>query len=305
MTVAHSPLRYPGGKQILGRVLAHLVDRNTTGSRVYAEPYAGGAGAALQLLFEERVDRIEINDADLHVTAFWQSILDETDQFLERLNAASLTVEEWLIQRTIYRNAELHSSIDVGFATFYLNRCNRSGIIGNGGVIGGIAQTGNYKMNARFNRDELTYRIKRIKAYRSRIRVSNLDAIDFLRKLEASKGSHEQLFVYLDPPYYMKGQQLYLNYYEHSDHQALANYLSKDATFSWVLTYDKAKEIEKLYRDHRKVTFSLGYSARKRMIANELMILKPGLNFPRDWRKEIPSEFVSSSASTRIEHDFA
>ena len=58
MSVAHSPLRYPGGKQILARVLAHLIQINGREGGIYAEPYAGGAGAALSLLFGEHVERL-------------------------------------------------------------------------------------------------------------------------------------------------------------------------------------------------------------------------------------------------------
>lgn len=300
MTASHSPLRYPGGKQILGKVLGHLIERNAGHGANYAEPYAGGAGAALQLLFEDRVERICINDYDSRIFAFWWSMLNEPIRFLERLKNIPVTVQEWRQQRTVYLNEGENERFDVGFATFFLNRCNRSGIIGNGGVIGGLDQAGNYKIDARFNRDELARRIKRIQAYRDRIELSNLDAIDFLTGLSSRPDIAPSLFVYLDPPYYAKGQQLYLNYYRHADHEKLARYLLDDATFDWVLTYDKAPEIQSLYSSVRQVAFRLGYSARGRRNEREIMILKPELDFPKSWLARVPDEYVSSSDKTRL-----
>jgi DNA adenine methylase len=70
-----SPLRYPGGKAVLVKFLAEVIVNNRLQDGIYAEPYAGGAGAALSLLFSEHVHRIVLNDADPCVYAFWDTIL--------------------------------------------------------------------------------------------------------------------------------------------------------------------------------------------------------------------------------------
>ncbi|MGC3997498.1 MAG: DNA adenine methylase [Anaeromyxobacter sp.] len=162
-----------------------------------------------------------------------------------------------------------HSALRLGFATFYLNRCNRSGIIVNGGPIGGKDQRGKWKIDARYNPAELDRRIRKIAAYRDRIALSNLDAIDFLDQVKALPAK-EKPFVYLDPPYYAKGQGLYLNYYEPEDHARLATYLKK-AAFPWVLSYDNVPEVRRLYARLRQVPFDLGYSARERRIGSEVL----------------------------------
>src|SRR5207302_1863340 len=112
--------RYPGGKQVLANVLAHVISLNGLQGGTYAEPYAGGAGAALALLFGENVSRIMINDADRCIYAFWNSVLRETDAFLRLLQRATLNVREWERQRKVYKNAKQHSALEVGFATFFL-----------------------------------------------------------------------------------------------------------------------------------------------------------------------------------------
>jgi DNA adenine methylase len=137
MAIMHSPFRYPGGKQILSRLIAHLIHLNDCVGGTYLEPYAGGAGVALSLLFGEHVDRMLINDADPSIFACWNGILYDTNRFLKLLRDTPTTTEEWARQRQIYLNPKRHSSLKLGFATFYLNRCNRSGIIKNGGPIGG------------------------------------------------------------------------------------------------------------------------------------------------------------------------
>src|SRR5260370_21263225 len=160
MARAYSPRRYPGGKQALSRVLAHLIEINDAGGGTYVEPYAGGAGAALSLLIAEHVDRILINDADGRVFAFWQAALNQTERFVNLVQTTRASVREWRRQRDIYLHPRRHSVLRVGFATFYLNRCNRSGIIGNGGPIGGLKHKGPWKIAARFNREYLLRRIR-------------------------------------------------------------------------------------------------------------------------------------------------
>src|ERR1051326_2392916 len=191
MPTASSPLRYPGGKQILCNLLAHLIKLNDLEGKAYAEPYAGGAGAALSLLYSGYVSRIMINDADLHVFAFWHAVLNNNRRFVDLVDSAEVSVQEWHKQREIYQHPNRHSLLRVGFATFYLNRCNRSGIIASGGVIGGKAQHGKWGIGARFNKPELSNRIERIAHYRHQIHISNCDGMAFLdRKSTRLNSSH-------------------------------------------------------------------------------------------------------------------
>ena len=238
-----------------------------------------------------------INDADFRIHSFWSSIINRTDAFLQLMHDTTLSVEEWRTQRAIYHNSRLHDRLSVGFATFYLNRCNRSGIIANAGIIGGVHQTGRWKLDARFSREELTKRIERIRRYKDRIELSKYDAITFLKKLDAQPTKASRAFVYLDPPYYAKGSQLYLNHYQPSDHASLAAYLSSGPSFKWILSYDNVPEIRRLYRvAFKQVTFNLGYSADNRRVGRELLIYSPKLNFPRKWHTKIADEYITAAA---------
>jgi DNA adenine methylase len=280
MPEANSPLRYPGGKAVLTDFIAATIEANGIRECVYAEPYAGGAGAAINLLLSGKVERIILNDADRNIWAFWKSILDHTDDFLDLVNEAQLTVKEWILQREIYETPKGRSTLERGFAAFYLNRCNRSGILTNGGVIGGLNQEGKWKIDARFNRDGLTRRIERIAAFREQIEVANQDAVQFLRDHVLSKADRSRFFVYLDPPYFVKGSRLYLNYYQPSDHAVLANFLKRIEHVKWLVTYDNAPEIRKLYDWCSIVDFNLRYSAHSSKQGSEIVICEESLVLP-------------------------
>lgn len=299
MATSPSPFRYPGGKQVLAGVLARILRLNDAQGGTYVEPYAGGAGAAVSLLLGEHVDSIMINDADRNLYACWRAMLDQTDAFIERIHKVPITIKEWRRQRDIYRSPGRRSYLELGFATFFLNRCNRSGIIGNGGPIGGIKQHGPWKLGARFNRDDLERRIRQISLYKERISVSGLDAIEFLKKKVATLGSSRRPFIYLDPPYFEKGQGLYLNAYEPKHHAELARYVVSKLTMPWVMSYDNVPEIARLYRGLRRVPFRLDYTARERRRGSEVMIVKRDVRFPTDWTRGIPRAWLTTAAVRR------
>src|SRR6266850_6262136 len=233
-----SPLRYPGGKSSVAPFLARTLELNSLQGGIYVEPFAGGAGAALKLLFSEVVSAIYLNDKDRLIFSFWKSVLDHTDDFLRMLADCRVNVVTWRKQREIVRNASEHSTLEVGFATFFLNRCNHSGVL-NGGPIGGLRQDGNYKINARFNKTELARRIERLHLYRERIRISRLDALKFLDQVFESKNiDPKKCLVYLDPPYLEKAHPLYPLYFKTSDHVRLAKFLSKKVDYHWIISYE-------------------------------------------------------------------
>lgn len=265
-----SPFRYPGGKAPLADFFESTIEALGLSQPTYVEPYAGGAGAGLALLYKGVVGRIVINDLDRSIHAAWQSILHRTDEFLQRLEVVPLTVDEWLRQREIYRQRDEEGldPLDLGFATFYLNRTNRSGVL-RGGIIGGLGQAGTYKMDARFNKVTLRTRIEQLATHRSRIQVSRKDGVDLLQPWL----SNENVFAYVDPPYYEKGAYLYLNSFSVAQHQSLATRLNSLAQMNWVLTYDAVGPIRAMYGQRTMLDYRLHYSANQRELASELMVV--------------------------------
>lgn len=262
----YSPLRYPGGKSKIAPLIKQIIINNNLEGCTFVEPFAGGAGVALDLLFTGLVDHIILNDSDIAIFSFWKAILEETDRFVKDIYEIPLTIEEWEHQKEILKITK-EPCYELGFATFYLNRTNRSGIL-NAGVIGGKKQDGKWKMDARFNRNSLAIKIRNIVERKGNITVYNLDFKDFAKYIP-----NENAFVYLDPPYYEKGKQLYSSYFNKDDHVELEKII-RTIQVKWLLTYDNHEEIKKIYKDYKVETFDINYSVSKQRKASEIMIYK-------------------------------
>lgn len=276
-----TPLRYPGGKQRLAPFIAEILEANGASGWGYAEPYAGGAGVAMELLLDKLVDRVYLNDSSRHIYAFWTSLLANPEGFCRRISRVTLSLEAWKRHREVVRNPEQHDLESLGFSTFFLNRCNRSGVL-TAGVIGGLEQTGRWRIDARFPRNELIKRVEVIAAKSDRISVSNDDAEDFMRK-RVNRLS-EQTLVYCDPPYYERAARLYLNTYEPNDHVRLATTVQESLKRPWVVSYDRHPAIVKLYRQRRAFQYSLQYSAIRAYEGSEVFIFSDGLRIPETSR---------------------
>lgn len=275
MPVTDTPLRYPGGKSQLAPLVVDILRCNDLFYGEYIEPFAGGAGIAMKLLLNDYVSAIWLNDLDPSIYAFWTSVLTETDALCKRIENTPVTIAEWEKQKLV-RASSSASTLDRGFATFFLNRTNRSGII-HGGVIGGRAQSGDYKLDCRFNTEDLVRKIRRIAQYKDRINFFNLDAVRFLKKVMPNVG--KRALVNLDPPYFAKGKELYSNFYAADDHAALASEVGAISQ-NWMVTYDDADEIAALYSSYPCYTSALNYSAQVKRVGSELLVLDPRLTAP-------------------------
>ncbi len=271
----YSPLRYPGGKNSLYKFMTKLFYDNDLVGIEYAEPYAGGAGLALRLLFDAYVNHIYINDLDISVYAFWREILDNTDRFCDWLENVQINMDNWHYFRDVQRNCNSTDMPLLARAFYFLNRTNVSGVI-KGGVIGGYSQNGKYKMDARFNRIDLIQRIKHISHMRDKITVSNLDGLLFIDQMT---NSHRKVFIYLDPPYVNKGSELYMNYYKKDDHARLSEKI-RTSNNPWIVSYDNSELIVSLYNNLRKVNYQVAQSTSNR-IGDEILIFSETLKFEK------------------------
>ncbi len=273
-----TPLRYPGGKQRLAPFIAELLDLNSSGALwTYAEPYAGGAGVAMELLLDNKVGHVYLNDSSLHLYALWTTMLYHPEEFCRRISRASLTIDDWKAHRDIVRHPTKHSLSDLGFSTFFLNRCNRSGVL-TGGVIGGLQQHGRWRMDARFPRNELIRRIEAIVERRRQITITNLDAEQFM--LKHVNALPPETVVYCDPPYYLGAERLYLDTYRNDDHVRLARMIQNKVRRPWLVSYDGHPEIISLYRRRRQFQYDLQYSASRSYVGTEVFIFSDDLNLP-------------------------
>lgn len=275
----YSPLRYPGGKGKLASFMEYMIDQLGHRGGTYIEPFAGGAGIAMELLLRNVVSRIVINDYDKAVWSFWRVILTETDRFVEEIRTVPLTMDEWQKQHEILVTQNDKYSFELGFAAFYLNRTNRSGII-KGGVIGGQEQAKDWKMDVRFKREELVTRIQRIAARKKDIKLYNKDVNSFIKNYLPLY--EENALIYFDPPYFRKGQQLYMNFFNYKDHVRIEQEIREHVNCDWIITYDYEPQIEEIYHNYNLRLYDLNYSVSTKRKANELMIFKDGIIIPSD-----------------------
>lgn len=280
-----SPLRYPGGKTSLWKYLSCVIEENNIEKAIYIEPFAGGAGAALNLLVNGYVKEIVLNDLDERIYKFWKAILNDTDEFIARIISTPLSVAEWRKQKGLLRDKKFvrkGSAIDVGFASFFLNRCNRSGVL-SAGPIGGMKQSGEWKIDARFNKTELIHRIEKIAQFRNSIKICNKDGLDFLKDyLRKMRSMKSRVLVYLDPPYFQKGRDLYKYYMENDDHEKLGVFLKKCTDFRWIISYDDISFIRNIYKGVKKNQVQMQYSAHKVCIGKELLMSSRNCVLPKN-----------------------
>lgn len=276
-----SPLRYPGGKSRISLFLEDIILlNNLEGCKLY-ELYAGGAGASINLLFTGLCNKIILNDLDFHIYAFWYSILNHTEKFIKLIEDTQISIDNWDAQKQIYDHYSKFEILDVGFSTFFLNRTNRSGILYKAGPIGGREQLGNYKIDVRFNKSDLISRINKIAELKDKIEIHNKESITLLKSI--CKKEENQL-IFLDPPYYSQGENLYLNFYKDQDHAKLCKTLSSHKNKNWILTYDNCDRIKYLYSDFRRGYLPMSYTLQEKRKSKEVMIFSENVYLPKQLR---------------------
>lgn len=269
----YSPLRYPGGKNCIFNFVSKLFYENNLIGVNYAEPYAGGAGLALRLLFEGYVNHVYINDYDYSIYSFWKAVIERPAEFCDWIASIEVTIDNWQKFKAIQKNKANQDYFELAKSTFFLNRTNVSGVI-KGGAIGGLSQTGKYKMDVRFKKDDLIKRIIKIGEWKQKITVSNLDGLDFIKKIDRKK---EEIFIYLDPPYFKKGSDLYMNFFKENDHLNLSSRVHK-LKKQWMASYDNHDFILNLYSEMNRVVYRLSQNTSNR-VGDEVLIFPKQVDF--------------------------
>lgn len=272
MARTDSPLRYPGGKTQLYEFVKNIIEINEIDNAIYIEPYAGGFGVGLRLLLNNDVGSVVINDYDKSIYSLWYSIVNHTDQLIDLIDKTPVTIETWHEQKEIYeKNKKYRNRLENGFSTLFLNRTNRSGII-NAGPIGGYKQNGNYKIDCRFNKDDIIKKITRIAEQKERIKLFQKDALKLIDIIH-NEYSSDNTFCFFDPPYYEQGKNLYTNFYKHNDHKKLAKKVMSLNDYYWITTYDFSPQIHEMYNkfNNKAYYYELRYSAQKKRKATELL----------------------------------
>ncbi len=272
-----SPLRYPGGKNKLAKYIAHFCSSNWVNWH-YVEPYTGGGAVALHLLFNNIVNEITINDYDKSIYAFWYCVLNETEKFCRKIQRTEITLKNWDKFKKIQKNKNSASLFNLGFSTFFLNRTNVSGII-EGGMIWGREQKGKYKIDCRFNKNELIERIRKIATFKDKIHLYNMDALELVDTVLKHANSDNTIF-YFDPPYYLHWPSLYMSHYKHQDHKQVSDKIKKIKNAHWVVSYDDTAEIRSLYKDCKIKDYAFNQAAYRSRLWKEVLFFSEHSQVP-------------------------
>ena len=270
-----TPLRYPGGKTQVSKFVAHTIQINHILHPIYCEPFCGGAGVAIALLLSGNVERVILNDYDSAIYSFWHAVLHDTERLMRAVYDTDINLETWNEERRIYNELKDSPaySFELAFATLFLNRTNRSGII-TGGPIGGLQQNGAYLLDCRFNRENLVRKIQNIAERREQIDLYHLDAVDFIYDILMEQ-PYDQAFAFFDPPYYQQGKNLYKNCFDDEKHILLSQAIQDMERFYWIATYDDSPRIHEIYQNMDMQYYELRYSANQKRKERELFFHSP------------------------------
>ena len=245
-----SPLRYPGAKRQLVQVIERLITANLPPPRLFVEPFCGGATTTLRLLGAGVVEHAILADVDPLVASFWRTAAFDANWLIQAMREESVTVARW----DWWRRSRPRGRREQALKCLFLNRTTFSGILhGRAGPIGGRAQTSPYKIDCRFGIEGLARRITAVADLGSSGRlldVWNCDWREALVRVRCRYPMLEQSEVvyYFDPPYVDKAEWLYAWSFDSGEHSKLAQRLTADQSFRWLLSYDDHESIRTLYR---------------------------------------------------------
>ena len=269
-----SILRYPGGKTQLSGFVKNLLKLNHLNHPVYCEPFCGGAGIAFQLLLNHDVDAIVLNDYDVAIYSIWNASIFESEKFISMIQNTKVDLEEWERQHRIYEELKNENvySFELGFAAFFLNRTNHSGIL-KGGPIGGVHQKSKYRLDCRYNKEALIKKIEKMAGLKDKISLFHMDGINFIKDV-IQREVDSNWFIFFDPPYVGQGKFLYKNNLTIDDHRKLSEEIQK-VHGNWITTYDIDQDIFQFYQNSRRFKYKLNYSASIKRNQYELLFSSP------------------------------
>lgn len=243
-----SPLRYPGSKKRLSGLISQTLTLNQLTPRLYIEPFVGGGSVALRLLAEQLVEQVILMDIDPLVASFWDIVFNDTDWLINQVMTIPITLAQWIE----FKHSTPTDRRSQALTCLFLNRTSFSGILGNSaGPMGGYEQRSDYPIDCRFSRNTIVERIEEISQYRDRVIgtwccswEAGIQRIH--REQQEGVLPTNNLFYYLDPPFFKKAKKLYRFIFSSEEHSQLRDFLI-GFNSPWLLSYDATEEFEELY----------------------------------------------------------
>ena len=277
-----SPLRYAGSKRKLFNYLERVSSHNNLSPQILIEPFVGGGNVFLNFLSRHERGKAIIADKDELVYSFWKTLFDEPDYLIRFIRRARVNLKTFDKYRYISSHTAEFNRKKLAEACLFLNRTSFSGILNDSaGPIGGRQQKSIYKIDCRFGRKNLIKKIKDISVFKKRVIVLPYDWENTLRYVAGrDKYKNTSLLYYFDPPFYKKADQLYRYHFDSVGHKNLRDKLIK-LKQPWILSYDRAKEIQNLYSAFTRINVSMPYSINSPAKRLEKEFIITPLKLPR------------------------
>ena len=261
--------RYPGGKSKLSKPI--LCELNKHSSTEYREPFFGGGSIGIKFLEgNNNIQKVWINDKDPAICVLWHSVINEPEYLKSKvLNFIPTTESFYQFKHDLLHNESNH--IDHGFKKLVIHQISYSGLgVKSGGPLGGKNQKSKYKIDCRWSPKHICKEIDKLNKLFSRFDVT-CTCKDF-EELICAPGD---ALLYLDPPYYIKGGDLYQFSFSTADHKKLSKLLNS-TSHKWVLSYDSHPDVYKMYECSRIETVNANYSITTSRVKEELLIAPYG-----------------------------
>ena len=266
-----TPLRYPGGKTWLLDYVKAFARFHKLSSTTIVEPYGGSASISVGLIRSQLVTDATVCERDPLIVAFWNVAIHRNEELIEYLSSLEINMETWYGLRRYLdlEKTNLQNELEAAGAFLFFNRTNYSGII-KGGPLGGKKQLSKYKLNCRFNKGRIADKIRSLKALEDKLKIIQIDGLEYMKNHALQ--SPDNVFFYVDPPYYGAGKDLYRFYFTDFDHQQLSAFLT-GTEIPWLLSYDDAEFIRNLYQKKSNLPVYTDYqSGHLRRGVKELLI---------------------------------
>lgn len=268
-----SPLRYPGGKRKLAPYIAEAIRMNSLRPRLFVEPFAGGASVSLYLLEQGLVDQIALGEKDELVAAFWKTVFFDHEWLVEQMETIRPSLQLW----NEFRHSDPRNDRQRALKCLFLNRTSFSGILNDtAGPLGGRTQASRYPIGCRFYPQTVILRIKSLAALADRVLYINQGEWQgTISRAEDILLKKQELFFYLDPPFYEKADRLYRYWFNDEMHQVLHEQISSLNGY-YILSYDAAQPIIERYCNNgseaRRIEILYSVTSNDKRKTEELII---------------------------------
>jgi len=237
-------LRYPGGKSRgpWSELIVETVKAQYDGG-TFGELFFGGGAITFKLLKLGVLESILINEIDPSLARLWNAVIKTPCRLRSGVRAVKPSVDLFLRAKD-----RVLRGVGSGLEAMIVNRMSYGGRGVKANPQGGLKQDSEYKIDCRWKPEALCRNISTC----SRL----LNSVDIVggkcHSEDYSIWLNSPHLMYLDPPYWEKGEGLYLHSFDEEEHERLRRELGH--RINWILSYNNVPETQLMYNGYHRQT---------------------------------------------------